>query len=272
MRRRVAARRRLTLRVVPLPPGSDPADLVRAEGAGAVRERVEASVAFVRFRVERELERADLASAEGKDAAIAALAPVMSDLADEALRQDLLRVVSDRTDLTPAIVEKLLPRHASPAAAGRAGSDDAVSAVHAALDASGLQERSFLAHVVALPQAGREALAALDIERVFTNRVTRRAAAHLLEHVDAPAEGIPVADEELSVLIAALSVADVRRSDAALQAELLSLELLCLEREITAAQRAATGDVALLKARQQELRARRNALIGTTIEETAAAQ
>ena len=33
-----------------------------------MRERVEASVPFVRFRVERELSRGDLESAEGKDA------------------------------------------------------------------------------------------------------------------------------------------------------------------------------------------------------------
>src|SRR5919109_3573816 len=52
---RVAARRKLALRVAPLPAGSDPADLVAAEGARAMADRVDASVPFVRFRVEREL-------------------------------------------------------------------------------------------------------------------------------------------------------------------------------------------------------------------------
>ena len=40
-------------------PGSDPADLVQQQGAGAMRALVERSVPFVRFRVERELERGD---------------------------------------------------------------------------------------------------------------------------------------------------------------------------------------------------------------------
>src|SRR3712207_9081922 len=59
---RVAAGRRLELRVVPLPVGADPADLVQAEGAQAVARLVDASVPFVRFRVERELDTGDLST------------------------------------------------------------------------------------------------------------------------------------------------------------------------------------------------------------------
>src|SRR6185295_4793726 len=73
---RVAAGRRLELRVVPLPPGADPADLVAGQGARAMQRLVDASVPFVRFRVERELSIGDMQSAEGKDAVIAALRPV----------------------------------------------------------------------------------------------------------------------------------------------------------------------------------------------------
>ena len=75
---RVAAGRRLELRVVPLPPGTDPADLVQAEGAQSLARLVEASVPFVRFRVERELDVADLSAAEGKDRVIDALRPVFA--------------------------------------------------------------------------------------------------------------------------------------------------------------------------------------------------
>jgi DNA primase len=62
---RVAAGRRLELRVVPLPAGEDPADVALSRGEAEVRRLVDASVPFVRFRVERELERGDLSSAEG---------------------------------------------------------------------------------------------------------------------------------------------------------------------------------------------------------------
>src|SRR6476660_901242 len=71
---RVAARRNLALRVVALPPGSDPADLVAAEGARAMQRLVDASVPFVRFQVERVLGGSDLGSAEGRDRAMEALA------------------------------------------------------------------------------------------------------------------------------------------------------------------------------------------------------
>jgi DNA primase len=63
---RVAAARNLAVRVVPLPQGEHGADLVQSEGAKAVQQRVDASVPFVRFRVERELEAGDLSTAKGK--------------------------------------------------------------------------------------------------------------------------------------------------------------------------------------------------------------
>jgi len=50
---RLARARKLAVRVVPLPAGSDPAELVQAQGAEAVAALVEASIPFVRFRVER---------------------------------------------------------------------------------------------------------------------------------------------------------------------------------------------------------------------------
>ena len=59
----VAANRKLELRVVPLPEGTDPAELIERDGADALRERVEASVPFVVFHVERILERDDTPAA-----------------------------------------------------------------------------------------------------------------------------------------------------------------------------------------------------------------
>ena len=66
---RIAAGRKppLRLRVVGLPPGDDPADLVQREGGEAIERLVAAAVPFARFRVLRRLELGDLASAEGRD-------------------------------------------------------------------------------------------------------------------------------------------------------------------------------------------------------------
>ena len=80
---KVAAGRRLELRVVVLPTGQDPADLLLSEGPDGMRERVAASVPFVRFRVDRVLASEDLRSAEGKDRAVEELRPVLGPLRGE---------------------------------------------------------------------------------------------------------------------------------------------------------------------------------------------
>ncbi|MDX6723695.1 MAG: primase, partial [Solirubrobacteraceae bacterium] len=118
---RVAAGRRLELRVVPLPPGADPADLVHGEGAGAMQRLVDASVPFVRFRVERALESGDLSSAEGKDLVIAELRPVFEQIPPSALREELLALVAGRVDLSPALVGSWLAQPAPRAGSGGAG-------------------------------------------------------------------------------------------------------------------------------------------------------
>jgi DNA primase len=288
---RVAAGRRLELRVVPLPAGADPADLVQAEGARAVQRLVDASVPFVRFRVERELAAGDLGSAEGKDAVIGALRPVFAQIPPSALREELVALVADRTDLAPALVASWLvqgfvaDRGTAGGGAGRGRADvtaptteasparaadgrSAAPAPFASLDAAARAERAFLVQCLALPSAGAQALRDLDVDEAFTSELTRRAARHLLEHLDAPAEGVPADDAELAALVAQLAVraARGRGSAAALEGETLNLELLRLERAITAAR--GSGDVAPLSARRAELRRRRDSAIERAMAET----
>ena len=101
---RVAAGRKLELRVVPLPVGTDPADLVRPRAREAMQRLVDQSVPFVRFRVERELATGDLTSAEGKDAVIAALRRCSRRSRRARCARSWSRWVADRTDLAPALV------------------------------------------------------------------------------------------------------------------------------------------------------------------------
>jgi DNA primase len=297
---RVAAGRRLELRVVPLPVGADPADLVQDEGAQAMARLVEASVPFVRFRVERELERGDLSAAEGKDRVIDALRPVFAPVPPSALREELVAMVADRTDLPPALVASWLARPdagragAGPSRAARgrdgtgagsgpgAGSGDprggragtSGGPVAASLDAVARAERAFLAQCIAVPSEGAQALRDLDIDAAFSSELARRAARHLREHLGDPAAGIDPEDTELSKLIAGLSMhaAQGRGSRAALEGESLNLELLRLERDIASARSSGSGDVAPLVARREELRHRRNRAIERAMAETQPAE
>jgi DNA primase len=268
---RVAARRNLALRVVALPVGSDPADLVAAEGARAMGERVEASVPFVRFRVERELGGGDLSSAEGKDAAIAALRPVYKEVSGGALRDELLALIADRLNLTPSLVaEQLDDGHApSGATASRRDARHQTRSI-AALDALGRAERSFLAQCLAAPTAGRDALAGLDLDSWFSSELTRRAAARLRGELASGTSEYPDDDDELGRLIAELRVQSggMPASEAALEGERLGLELQRIGRDIESAKVAAAGDVTRLVARRQELERLRDAAIARAIEET----
>jgi DNA primase len=274
---RVAARRNLTLRVVPLPVGSDPADLVAAEGARAMADRVDASVPFVRFRVERELAAADLSSAEGKDAAIAALRPVFAQLPASAMREELIGLVADRTELAPALVASWLaqgPAHAqaSGATAGN-GAPRRPALAQPALDAAGRAERAFLAQCLASPVAGRHALEDMDLEAEFSSDLTRRAAAHVRAQLAAGTSALPQDDDELATLVAALTVLSggMRNSEAAVEGERLSLEVQRVKREIEVAKAAAAGDVGRLVALRQELERRRDGAIARAMDETHAA-
>jgi DNA primase len=271
---RVAARRNLTLRVVPLPVGNDPADLVAAEGARAMADRVEASVPFVRFRVERELAAADLSGAEGKDAVIAALRPVFRDIPASAMREELIGLVADRTELAPALVASWLAQGSRPAsgqgANGANGQQRPPAPPQPALDAAGRAERSFLAQCLASPVAGRAALAEMDVDAEFSSALTRRAAAHVLAQLAGGGAALPEGDDELATLIAALTVASggMRNSEAAVEGERLSLEVQRVKREIEVAKAAAAGDVGRLVALRQELERRRDGAIARAIEET----
>jgi DNA primase len=268
---RVAARRNLALRVVPLPPGSDPADLVGQEGARAMADRVEASVPFVRFRVERELAAGDLSSAEGKDATIAALRPVFAQMPASAMREELIGLVADRTELAPALVASWLAQGPAPSQApGNGASQRPPAMPQPALDAAGRAERAFLAQCLASPAAGLEALADMDIDAEFSSDLTRRAAAQVQGQLAGGSSALPQGDDELATLIAALTVLSggMRNSEAAVEGERLSLEVQRVKREIEIAKAAAAGDVGRLVALREELERRRDGAIARSMEET----
>jgi DNA primase len=258
----------LRLRVVGLPAGEDPADLVRRTGAEEIQRLVAQSVAFVRFRVLRTLETGDLASAEGRDRVSSELGEVFSLLGPSAEREELRRIAADRLDLSPELLERVLPRggaSAQPAVrpgdartqspASAAAPRRAVSDATATLGRREPTERSFLALCIALPELGAVALAELDLEADLTSAVTRRAAAHLREHLAAPTAGL-ADDDPLLAFMRELVVGDARAgapTPAALEIERLQLTLARLDREIAAARAAARGDVSELAGRRSSV-------------------
>jgi len=225
----LAGARKLELRVVPLPAGRDPADLVGLEGADALRERVERAVPFADFQVQRIIERTDLRSVEGRDYAMRELRPVFEGIPQGLLRDELARRVAGLLSLRPDQLGELLGRRERPASMEPPASPAAVrrSALES-VDPAVRGERAFLALCIALPSAGERALKEIDLDEHITSARLRRAARHLVGHVEQPLGGLPPEDEELARTVADL----VERAGRAgtVRAEHVEQQRLYLER------------------------------------------
>ncbi len=258
---RLAAGRTVELRVVALPEGSDPADLVVAEGAEALRARVQASVPFVSFEVDRILERADTRSAEGRDAALGQLRPVVGELGPSLLRDELMRRIAGRLELSDSQLTSLLigprpPGRPGPPAgpSGAAPNGSATNGAPAALSQTVRQERLFLAQCVAVPDPGAAALAAIDIDALLTSKAMRAAARQLQGRLRTPLADLPPDDEPLARTIADIVAQAGRVPDPSaerLEHTRLVLELGRVERAINRARTEGTGISALAAARER---------------------
>ena len=261
---RVAAGRSLDLRVVELPPGRDPADLVQAEGADAMRARLAESVPFARFRVERALITADLTSADGRDRALAELQGVLGGMPPSALREELVRLAAGRLELSEQLVDSLAAASPPPD-----GEQTSAARRRGPLDRREETERTFLALCIALPEQGRDALRNVDLDHHFTSPALRRGAAHLREHLTDPLAGLGPEDAELSALLAELSLRASREpaEPATLEVQTLQLETARLEREIAAARAEGRLDVSDLAAERTKVKAQLDTAIDRAMEE-----
>jgi DNA primase len=206
---RLARARELELRVVGLPEGTDPAELVERQGGEALRKLVEDSKPFVAFQVDRILARADTRSAEGRDRALQELGPVLEEVPDSILRDELLRRVGGRLELTEGRLTTLLAGHGGavtqPRASDDGGAHEQGPVISARPDRGPRPERMFLALCIALPDLGEQALASFDPDQLLTSDSLRRIARHLAAgHTESPMTDLPADDEEFARAVASL--------------------------------------------------------------------
>jgi len=190
----LAAAQGFDVRVVALPPGTDPADA--AEG---FEERLATAESYVFYRVRLELERAP-----DRQEAFVRAREILSRFEDSPERQQALRLVADRLDLPRETQAGLVPRR------GARGAAPEVSTK--LLEAGDRLERDALAGIAAHPDL-REVLAGLSPDH-FDSDLHRRAREHLVEPGDA--------DRELVQLLAELDArASAEGIDEATTKELL---------------------------------------------------
>jgi DNA primase len=298
---RLAAKRKLELRVVALPQGADPAELIQQSGPEAMREAISRSVPFVRFRVERALAGGDDASPEGRDRMLAELRPVFAMLAPSSMRMELTRLVSGRLGLSESLAERVLaerPGAPAPSPAGRDGAADPNGSGDRSrspapgesratgqpgqprrqlLSAREQMERAFLAQCIAAPEPGAAALEGLDVEALFTSRVLQQAALHLRDRGlrepikelgGEPDEGLLAVLAELVVEAGRWQLSGGQGRPATLEVQRLQLELAAIDRQIRAARTDGQGEVSELARRRAEVKRRFDSAQERALQET----
>jgi DNA primase len=172
----LAVRDGFTVRVVPLQPGTDPAD-----DPAAFQEQLARPVSYPVYRV-----RLEHAQARDRESAFAAIRSFLTSLPDSPEHLEAIRVAADLLDLPPETQSGLAPARGSARTAGVVSPR--------LLDAGQRLERSALAGV-----AGHESLLP-ELELLgpehFDDELHRRARAYLL--------GQEAADGELTALLAEL--------------------------------------------------------------------
>jgi len=232
---KVAEKRKLELRVIPLEAGNDPADLLQKSGKAAIEKLINNSQALIQFQVERILETESLDSVEGRDRALVRLKPVLGSESPSAMREELLRIVAGKLEISEQLVNTLVQQTGETEFSSNETRSNHVEI--RPLTKRALTERTFLALCIALPAQGQKALAAMDRSEHFTEDLTRKAANYLCEHLNDPIGGLTDETSDIKSLIAELTVRSkqVTATPAGLEVEALQLRKARLDRKLAAA-------------------------------------
>jgi DNA primase len=248
--------RAVEFRIVRLPAGSDPADVVQRDGAEAIGRLLDAAVSVPEYQVERALAGGDTGTVDGRDAVLASVAPVIAPLPPSILKQELVDRVAGRLGMKDSTVEAALLNPPRRVVGGGPVRRPGNGSRPAPPDRVEQQERAFLALCIALPEEGEQRLATAAPEELFSAEATRRGAEYLRGRLRSPAGDLPFDDEPLARLIAELVIraGELEATPAKLDLEALQLDLHRLDRRI-AAVRAEGGEGihALATQRQQVL-------------------
>jgi DNA primase len=256
---RLAEDRGVDLRVVDMPEGTDPADLVGRDGPDAFVERMDRAVPMIEFQVRRVLADADLETPSGRDQALGEARKLISAVPERtATRDALVREAADRLDvpveyvMAPPAAERVsvpaLPAQASPG--------------ELALRA----EREFLTRCLSSDALGRDYLSR-PADDQFSSDLLRRARDHLVLHFDDPL-ALPEEDPALGALVTDVALAAQERppsEEPVLRMSILQLEQRRIDREIRRATQ--DGDHARkgeLAAAEQRLRDELGTVMGQT--------
>jgi DNA primase len=256
---RAAAGRGIVLKVVRLPDDKDPCDLLLEEGPDSFATRAGEAISFLQFQVESVMEGADMSSAAAKDRLIAGLRPVLAGIGPSAERDEQVRRVADRLQLSEHLLSPLLaqPDLRQPARQPRFAEGRGATRGERA-------ERKFIAMCVSSGERGREYLTRVSDEHLSSD-VLRQVRDWINEHFDSPTAGLSREDETLAKTVSEIVVraASEPVSETGLEVGFLQLEQRKLETGIKRAAEAEDFE------RQWELSLERSRVTATIAKLTA---
>jgi DNA primase len=244
------------LRVVPVPEGSDPAEIVVAGGQEAFAKLIDAALSVPEFRLRRILAKADLGSTSGRDNALEDAVAIVADArAGTALRGVLMQQVQNQFDIPSSALQQLLdqprqaPRRAvqAPSRATPSAEDEEPAAPRAATQAIRAIERpelAFFAMCVREPDLGEEFVRQLA-DGHLSSPLMQRVRDHLRENLRDPLANLDSGDPDLGIRVTEVTLLADKEpaSKEALKFSFLQLDLRRVERELRLAQERSDFDL-----------------------------
>jgi DNA primase len=231
---RIAADRGVELRVVEMPEGMDPAELVAERGADAFTDLLGDASSVVEFQVRRVLADSDLQTPRGRDRAFDSVRPLISTADSPATRDHLVRYVADKLDLAPEVVTISLqsaPAKARPAA--ETSERQPPRRPERLLDGASRGERAFLAMCLSQGDSGRQYLTRVS-DGHLSSEALRLTRDHLVAEFGDPLAQLPADDPVIAATITevVMLAEEEPSSEPALRLGFLQLELRRIEREL----------------------------------------
>jgi DNA primase len=234
---RLAEDRGVDLRVIDMPEGTDPADLVRQDGPEEFAKRMERAAPMIEFQVRRVLADADLDTPSGRDQALGEARDLISAVPERtATRDELVRLTADVLDVPTEYV--MAPASGAGAAVRAAPGRSPAAGSYPAQASPGelalRAEREFLTRCLSSNGLGRDYLSR-PADDQFSSDLLRRARDHLVLNFDDPLVALPEDDPALGALVTDVALAALERpptGELILRMSILQLEQRRIDREI----------------------------------------
>lgn len=229
--------------VIEIAGGKDPDELIRSGGAEGFERAIASAMSVAAFTVRQVFAEADLSDALGRERALDELVPVFAAMPSGPVREEQLRVASDRLGISDAVLRESLRerRGAGPQQGGQrvqqpAQQPQSPSTRRHRSDPRERSERIFMAQCISNSALGAQYLDRLSDEDL-SSEMMRELRAHLRANPGKPLANIAELKPELQAAVTEVAMLSERDHASAEVLELgfLQLEMAGLDRRIAGA-------------------------------------